>query len=294
MPSQLAPILSARETSMERQSMRAAAVAVCLLLAAREDCGAQQNADALAKASQNPVADMTSFPLQFNFNSGGGLQSKTALLLNVQPVMPLELDKKWLLVARTVVPYVNLPLPDGQRQTGIADIQEQLFFTPRSSSQVVWGLGPILSVPTATSDVVRTGQWALGPTGVALVTKGRWVVGMLANQLWRIGGDNFGNDVNQFLLQPFVNFNIPKGWSITSAPIITANWNALDDKWTVPLGIGVGKVTAIGHQPVSIGMQYYRNVEHPDLAGANQFRFTFTPLFPIQRPQKPEDQRAAK
>jgi hypothetical protein len=275
-------------------SVAAAAVAICVLLAAREACGAQQDADALAKASQNPVADMTSFPLQFNFNSGGGLQSRTSLLLNVQPVMPLELDKKWLLVARTVVPYVNVPLPDGRRQTGIADIQEQMFFTPRASSKVVWGLGPILSAPTATNDVTRTGQWALGPTGVALVTEGRWVVGVLANQLWRIGGDDFGAEVNQFLVQPFVNFNIPKGWSITSSPIITANWSARNDKWTVPLGIGVGKVTLIGRQPVSIGMQYYHNVEHPDLDGANVFRFVFTPLFPIQRPQKPEDQRAAK
>jgi hypothetical protein len=271
---------------MERsaRSAVAATMTMCLLFTARNVCRAQQNEDDLAKASQNPVADMTSFPLQFNFNSGGALKSKTQLLLNVQPVMPLPLDDKWLVIARTVVPYVNIPIPDGTRETGIADIQEQLFFTPRKSGRVTWGLGPILSFPTATSDVVRTGQWALGPTGVALVTKDRWVIGVLANQLWRIGGDNFGAPVNQFLVQPFINFNIPKGWSITTAPIITANWSARDDKWTVPLGIGIGKVTAIGRQPVSLGMQYYHNVERPELGPANQLRLTFTPLFPIIRP----------
>jgi hypothetical protein len=126
-----------------------------------------------------------------------------------------------------------------------------------------------------------------------LVTQGRWVVGALANQLWRLGGDDFGSPVNQFLLQPFVNFNIPTGWSIVSAPIITTHWNARGDKWTVPLGIGIGKVTAIGRQPVSIGMQYYHNVERTALDGANQFRFVFSPLFPVQKP-KPEDQRANK
>jgi len=260
-----------------------AAVMVMASLTARRDCSAQENADDLAKASQNPVADLTSFPLQFNFNSGGALRSRTSLLLNVQPVMPLPLDKKWLVVARTVVPYVNIPMPSGPRQTGIADIQEQLYFTLREPSKVVWGLGPILSVPTATSDAVRTGQWALGPTGVALVTKGRWVVGALANQLWRVGGDNFGAPVNQLLVQPFVNFNIPNGWSITSSPAIAANWSARDDKWTVPLGIGVGKVTLIGRQPVSIGMQYYHNIAHSEFGAANQFRFTFTPMFPIQK-----------
>jgi hypothetical protein len=279
---------------MKRRAMSAAALAAAVLLLARDVCRAQNDADNLAKASQNPVADLTSFPLQFNFNSGDGLGSKTSLLLNVQPVMPLPLDDHWLLVARTVVPYVNVPLLDGRRENGIADIQEQMFFTPRKSGKVTWGLGPILSAPTATSDVVRTGQWALGPTGVALITQGRWVVGVLANQIWRIGGDNFGPDVNQCLVQPFINFNIPKGWSITSAPIITSNWSARGDRWTTPVGIGVGKVTLIGRQPVSLGMQYYHNVVHPDLAGANQLRLTFTPLFPIQAPPKPEDQRATE
>ena len=276
-----------------RMSVAATAVATCLLLAAREDCGAQHSVDDLAKQSQNPIANLTSIPFQYNFNSGGGLGSKTSLLLNVQPVMPLALDKKWLLIARTVVPWVSVPLPDGRRRSGIADIQEQMYFTPRSQSKLTWGFGPILSVPSATNDITRTGQWALGPTGVGLLMQGRWVVGVVANQLWRVGGDNFGSPISQFLVQPFINFNIPKGWSISTAPIITANWSSENDKWTVPLGFGVGKVTAIGRQPVSLGMQYYHNVEHPDLAGANQFRFFFSPLFPIA-PPRPEEQRAAK
>jgi hypothetical protein len=239
---------------------------------------------------RKPAAPSSAPPVQFNFNSGGSLRSRTQLLLNAQPVMPLPLDKRWLLVSRTVVPYVNAPMLDGRRQTGIADIQEQMFFTPRASGKLVWGLGPILSIPTATNDVTRTGQWALGPTGVALVTEGRWVVGLLANQLWRIGGDNFRDPINQLLMQPFVNFNIPKGWSITSSPIITADWSATDgQKWTVPLGMGLGKVTTIGRQPVSLGMQYYHNVERPTLGASNQFRFTFTLLYPIEKPQaKPE------
>ena len=69
-----------------------------------------------------------------------------------------------------------------------------------------------------------------------------------------------------------------------TAPIITSDWNARDgDKWTVPIGIGVSKVAAIGKQPVSVGMQYYHNLEHPDLAGSDQFRFQCTFLYPIER-----------
>jgi len=243
-----------------------------------------QNETELAKASQNPVANLTTVPLQFNFNSGGGLESKTDLLLNVQPVMPLALNKEWLLISRTIVPYVNVPMPDGTRQTGIADIQEQLYLTPKQPGRFIWGVGPIFSVPSATSDVARTGQWALGPTAVGLVSYDRWVIGVLANNLWRIAGDNFGAPINQFTTQPFINFNIPQGWAITTSPLITADWSAPPgQRWTVPLGLGVSKITTIGRQAVNLSMQYYYNVEHPDNAAANQFRFQFNLLYPIER-----------
>jgi hypothetical protein len=250
--------------------------------AARHACGAQ-NPNDLAKASQNPVADLTSFPLQFNYYSAGGLQSQTALVLNVQPVMPLDIDQRWLVISRTIVPYVSTPLPVG-RATGIADIQQQMYLTPRKAGAFVWGIGPVLSIPTATNDFARTGQWALGPTAVGLVSPGRWVIGLLANNLWRIGGVDNGADINQLTVQPFINFNIPTGWAIATAPLITANWSAPhDQKWTVPIGIGLSKITTIGRQAVSLAAQYYRAVDHPDAAGANQFRFQFTLLYPVTR-----------
>ena len=256
---------------------------ICLTIITRARCDAQNEND-LARASQNPVANLTSFPLQFNYYSAGGLESRTALLLNVQPVLPLTLNTKWLLISRTVVPYTNMPLPDGTRTTGIGDIQEQMYFTPRESGIFVWGVGPILSIPTATNDVMRTGQWALGPTAVGLVTYGRWVVGALGNNLWRVGGVNHGPPINQLTIQPFINFNIPSGWSITTAPIITSNWSAPQgQRWTLPVGIGLGKVTEIGRQAVSLGMQYYHNAEHPPQAGADQWRFVFALLYPVAR-----------
>jgi hypothetical protein len=273
-----------RMATVRRSRWRASLVIALCGAAARHACGAQ-NANDLAKASQNPVADLTSFPLQFNYYSAGGLQSQTALILNVQPVMPLDIDQRWLVISRTIVPYVSAPLPVGGRTTGIADIQQQMYLTPRKAGTFVWGIGPVLSVPTATNDFVRTGQWALGPTAVGLVSPGRWVIGLLANNLWRIGGVDNGADINQLTVQPFINFNIPTGWAIATAPLITANWSAPhDQKWTVPIGIGLSKITTIGRQAVSLAAQYYRAVEHPDAAGANQFRFQFTLLYPAARP----------
>jgi hypothetical protein len=51
----------------------------------------------------------------------------------------------------------------------------------------------------------------------------------------------------------------------------------------VPIGLGLAKVTSIGRQAVSLGMQYYHNAKHPDAAGADQWRFQFTLLYPIAR-----------
>ena len=65
----------------------------------------------LAKAAQNPIANMVTLPLQYNYYTGGGLGSTSAMILYVQPVLPLEISKEWLLIARTIVPFTSVPVP---------------------------------------------------------------------------------------------------------------------------------------------------------------------------------------
>ena len=235
----------------------------------------------LAKAAQNPVANMVSLPLQYNYYAGGGLDSASEMVLNLEPVLPLPIGKRWLIVSRTIVPFTSVPLPNGRQSGGIADIQEQAYLTSAKPSKFTWGVGPVFSFPTATNPVARTGQWGLGPTAVGLVMPGQWVIGALANNIWRIGGEAHNQVLNSFLLQPFINYNLPYAWSISTAPIITANWSAPSgEKWTVPIGIGVGKITHIDKQPMSLGLQYYHNLEHPRFAGAEQVRFIASFLWP--------------
>ena len=182
----------------------------------------------LAKAAQNPVANMVSLPLQWNYTTGGGLDSSTALVLNVQPVLPLPIGERWLIVSRTVVPFVSLPLPNGRQTSGIADIQEQAYFTKSKPGKITWAVGPIFSFPTATNFLARTGQWGLGPAAVVLAMPGHWVIGMLANNIWRIGGAAHGDVLNTFTVQPFINYNLPRAWAISTAPLITSNWSAAE------------------------------------------------------------------
>ncbi len=258
-------------------------VAPGLLRAQQEETAAELNAkaEALAKQAQNPVADMVSLPVQFNWTTGGGLDEETQQITNIQPVLPLGITDDWLLISRTIVPLVNLPGPGGERIKGVADIQEQIFLTPKKAKGVVWGVGPVFSFPTSTNAATETGQFGLGPSVVLLKIGRQWVYGLVANQLWRIAGSTETDAINTFFVQPFINYNLKRGWAISTAPAITANWDAASgQQWTVPLGLGVSKVTRVGKQPMNVILQYYHNVERPDAAGADLVRMQFTLLYP--------------
>lgn len=253
----------------------------------------------LAKASQNPVANMVSLPVQYNFITAGGLGENTERIINVQPVIPLPIGEDWLIVSRTVVPFVSVPVFDAIKSHGIGDIQEQAYFTSSKPGKLTWAVGPIFSFPTASAIALRTGQWGLGPTAVALVMPGPWVIGALANNIWRIGGAAHREVLNTFTLQPFINYNLPRAWAISTAPLITSNWSAPSgERWTVPVGIGVSKITHIVEQPLNLLIQYYHNLDHPSRAGSEQIRLEVVALWPTPAAEaakkKAEAQIAAK
>ena len=144
--------------------------------------------------------------------------------------------------------------------------------------KLIWGLGPVFSIPTSTDDALGSGEWAAGPSLVLLTMPGSWVTGILLSNTWSLESDG---DVNFFFSQIFANYNMKKGWFLTTQPVITANWEISDgERWTVPLGGGVGRVYKIGKQPVNTLVQVYYNLTKPEFAGDWQFRIQFSFLFP--------------
>jgi hypothetical protein len=257
---------------------------------------AQQQALQLAiiKTSQNPVGNIAAFPFQNNFNYGFGAYTRMQYNLNVQPVFPIMLTKSWNLIARTIIPVVNQPSSapppvcasvTGCPSTfGLSDVQEQLFFAPKTKpGQLIWGAGPILQFPAATPGALGSGKWAAGPNAVALVMPGKWVIGALMNQLWSFAGPSDRPKVNSFLTQLFVNYNLKNGWALASAPIITANWSAPGNKWAVPLGGGVAKTFKDGGQLMQISVLYYTYVTRPLASPQTNLRIVWALLWPIKR-----------
>ena len=234
----------------------------------------------LARAAQNPLASMISLPFQNNTNFNFGPLEKTQNILNIQPVWPFQLNENWNLITRTIVPVVSQPAltPAQDREFGLGDTVFTAFLSPRDSGQLIWGVGPALLLPTSTDDQLGAGEWGAGPSVVVLTVQGRWVVGSLFSNVWSFTGDE---QVNLFSWQYFVNYNLDDGWYLTSAPVITANWEAdSGNTWTVPFGGGVGKIFRIGKQPMNVSAAAYYNVEKPDFGADWQMRFQVQFLFP--------------
>ena len=249
---------------------------------ADEKEAAFNNEENLAKQSQNPVSSLISVPFQNNTNFGVGEFDRTSNILNIQPVIPTPINDNWNLVNRTIIPIAYQPkLTSGSDDAfGFGDINYQGFFTPRTTGDFTWGVGPSLIIPTATDTVLGSGKWSLGASAVGLVTKDRIVAGALISQVWSFAGDDDRSEVSFLTLQPFFNYNFEGGWYAVSAPILTANWNAEGEQWVIPIGGGFGRVFNIGKQPVNTSLQGYWNIVHPDNAADWTVRAQLTLLFP--------------
>lgn len=129
--------------------------------------GASRPADEdLAKQSQNPIADLVSVPFQSNTNFNAGPFNRTQEVLNIQPVVPLHLNANWNLITRTIVPVMSQPSPIFNSNTnGIGDITEELFLSPTHPGPLIWGVGPVFTVPSATDPILGQGKVLFWPHG---------------------------------------------------------------------------------------------------------------------------------
>lgn len=237
----------------------------------------------LAAAAQNPIANLISLPFQNNTNFGVGPNNdRTQNVLNIQPVVPISLNDDWLLVTRTILPFVAQPdLLNGGTVWGLGDLNPSFFFVPAAPSNLTWGIGPTFVLPTATNRQTGTGKWSAGPAGVAVVNSGPWVYGGLMSQVWSFAGDGSRPDISQFLMQPFATLNLPDGWYVTSSPVITANWNAASgNQWTIPIGGGGGRLFNIGTQPINASLQVFWNAVRPSFGADFTLRAQVQMLFP--------------
>lgn len=243
---------------------------------------ASDDATTLAKKLSNPVANLISVPFQLNYDKGFGPNDANKFTLNIQPVIPVSISDDWNIIFRTILPviYQDAPAPGMGDKFGLGDTTASQFFSPKEPGPwgLIWGVGPVEYIPTATDSQLGQGQLGLGPTAVVLKQDHGWTYGILANHIWRVAGSHGDPNVNASYMQPFVAYTWPTATTLTLNTESTYDWTA--KQWTTPLNLMLSQVFKIGEQPVSfqIGGRYY--AESPAQGPTWGLRFNLTFLFP--------------
>jgi len=240
----------------------------------------------LAQDLSNPLADLMTIPIQMNYDQNIGPEDDGwKLQTNIQPVIPFDLSRDWNLISRTILPVISQEdiFPGAGSEFGLGDTNLSLFLSPKNpaSRGLIWGVGPVLLLPTATDEQLGSEKWSAGPTAVALVTPGAWTLGTLANHAWSFAGDSDRQEVNSSFIQPFASYTWPSAWTVSFQSEASYNWET--EKWSVPINAALSKLVKWGKVPVSLqaGVGYW--LESPD-AGPDGFRFRLQANFVLPKP----------
>lgn len=242
----------------------------------------------LAKKLQNPVASLISVPIQNNWDFGIGQANAMKYTANIQPVVPITLNKDWNLIIRTILPVIyaeavtdNPLAPASAREShsGLGDTTQSFFLSPKAPvCGWVLGAGPVGYYPTATEDALGGGKWGAGPTIVALQQSHGFTYGVLANQIWSFAGQQDRQNINSTFVQPFLSFTTKKYTTFSVNTESTYDWQS--DQWTVPLNFAVQQLLKIGKQPIALQVGYRYYADRPSGGPDWGLRFTITFLFP--------------
>lgn len=238
----------------------------------------------LAMQLSNPVAALISVPFQFNGERNiGPARDGTRTVLNIQPVVPFSLNAEWNIISRTILPVVwqDDIFPGAGSQSGVGDIVQSVFFSPKAPTAggLIWGVGPVFLVPTGSNDLLTTGKWGAGPTGVVITQQGPWTIGTLANHIWSFAGDSGRADVDLTFVQPFLTYTTRTATTFSLNTESAYDWESR--QWTVPVNSGVSQILRFGGQLVQVGAIARYWAESPERGPHGWgLRLTFTLLFP--------------
>jgi hypothetical protein len=233
----------------------------------------------LAEQLTNPFADLINVPINQNPDFGLGEDNGWRYTLTLQPVIPINLGKSWNIISRTVAPMIYLDA-GGQGTLGLGDVAQSFFLSPTHASQLgwFWGAGPIVVLPTSTTDQWGNDRWLLGPTVGLLNRLGPWTIGALTNHTWSLTEHDEREEVSATFLQPFIDYTMPSRTTLSLNTESTYDWTA--KQWTVPVHLVVRQLLNFDSHQVSValGVRYY--VEAPKDGPAWGLRLGITLLFP--------------
>ena len=230
-------------------------------------------------------------PMELEFDSGA--DNGDAAFLKFVPIYSVPLNENWRLVNMNLISLIDAPggVPGspgnpspspGDKTFGLGDLTHFSLFTPRTKGDSIYGMGFMLTVPTATDSVLGSEKWSAGPALRMVYRAGPWNLGVVAGNQWSFEGANDRGDVNQLMMRGSLRRNLANNWYLVSGPVVTANWKAQksSDTWMLPLGGGIGKVFNLQSRPWAVSLQAYANVIKPDGAPDWMVRFALVAQVP--------------
>ena len=220
----------------------------------------------IAKKLANPIANMISVPLQYQFSRGVGVnQGGSEQTLLFQPVAPFDLGGGDVFIVRPIVAgarEVSVQSGSGQSFSGygVASVTLESFYAPNTNSSWIWGVGPYAVSPSGNSGKFGSQQTGAGVTGVVLNRDGPWTYGLLAYQSWSLGGNPTFGTQNNLYGQPFVAYTTKNAVTVTANMEAQYNYDAR--RTSNPLYVGVSKLMVFDGTPISFGagpMYYVSN-----------------------------------
>jgi len=252
------------------------------------------SSDLPAEESESDPSSATdrffALPLELDFDSGA--TNGDASVLRIMPLYGRPSKDNWKVVHLNLFTIADAPggVPGqpgnpepvpGDRVFGVGDLVHASFFTPPSSGKVTWGYGAMLSIPIASDSRLGSGKWSAGPAFRFAYRSGPWNLGVFGGQIWSFAGSSDRGDVSQLLMRGAIRRELRNDWYFVSAPVITANWNAANQKWLVPVGGGLGKVFRFNSNPWALSLQGYYNVIKPDGAPNWSVRLSVIAAIPL-------------
>lgn len=258
---------------------------------------AQEAAKSLASEARDPTASILALNLRYDLTADfHKLDNETLGAFLIQPVIPFKIGS-FNHIARISLPFItHTPslriraedidpgLPSAQiRAGGKSGLSDTVLLDVITFgvSKGRLGVGPVMSIPTATHSTLGSKKWTLGPSGVAILREGRLQYGGLLQGFFTFAGDSDRDDVNSLSLQPFATWSLPNDWGIGFSEMSYV-YDFERGKWTnLPLGLSLEKLIRIGSRPVRTFVQLEYNFQDRDIAPQWTLRFNFAPLFPL-------------
>jgi len=243
-------------------------------------------------AAASSASEGRFFALPIDLETDGGAANGDATFLRLMPAYQWR-GEQWRLQNLDLILLADAPggVPGrpgnpepvpGDQATGLGDWIHASFFTTLNDDGLIWGIGPMFSIPTATDPALGSGKWAIGPALRVTWRQGFWNVGGFGGQRWSIGGDSDRADISQFMMRGTIRRQLSAGWYLVSSPIITANWNApAGERWLIPVGGGLGRSFNLGKNTWAISLQGYANVVRPEGAPKWSARVSLIAVIPI-------------